>query len=192
MIWFLLDCIMHFTNHIATNVCSRKCATTFGDLPDCFCFDVVLVCNMLCRIYPYLLRLICCYWSIETTNPKGQINHMNLRLIIIANNKKQRTEECMSKEDYSTFLIAVKEHSLDSRNLSYVYLYHCCLVQVHINPKHFLPQIDPCSWEWLVLLFGISGIPFFSCVTFRVYDWSFSTMILRLISENKCTRYQPK
>ena len=115
---------------------------------------------MLCRIYPYLLRLICWHWGIETTNPKGQINHMTLRLISIANNKKQRKEECMSKGDYSTVLIAVKEHSLDSRNLSSVFLYHCCLVQVHINPKRFLPQIDPCSWEWLVLLFGISGIPF--------------------------------
>ena len=36
MIWFNFDCIMHLKKsyHIATNVCSRKSATTFGDLPD--------------------------------------------------------------------------------------------------------------------------------------------------------------
>ena len=37
MIWFYFDCIMQLKKsyHIATNVCSRKSATTFGDLPDC-------------------------------------------------------------------------------------------------------------------------------------------------------------
>ena len=37
MIWFHFDCIMKLKKsyHIATNVCSRKSATTFGDLPDC-------------------------------------------------------------------------------------------------------------------------------------------------------------
>ena len=37
MIWFNLDCIMQLMEsyHIATNVCSKKSATTFGDLPDC-------------------------------------------------------------------------------------------------------------------------------------------------------------
>ena len=41
MIWFDFDCIMQLKKsyHIDTNVCSRKSATTFGDLPDC------LVCN---------------------------------------------------------------------------------------------------------------------------------------------------
>ena len=36
MIWFHFDCIMQLKNsyHIATNVCTRKRATTFGDLPD--------------------------------------------------------------------------------------------------------------------------------------------------------------
>ena len=36
MIWFHFDCIMQLkkSHHIATNVCSRKSATTFGDLPD--------------------------------------------------------------------------------------------------------------------------------------------------------------
>ena len=36
MIWFHFDCIMQLEKsyHIATNVCNRKCATTFGDLPD--------------------------------------------------------------------------------------------------------------------------------------------------------------
>ena len=36
MIWFHFECIMHLNKsyHIATNVCSRKSATTFGDLPD--------------------------------------------------------------------------------------------------------------------------------------------------------------
>ena len=36
MIWFDFDCIMQLQKsyHIATNVCSRKSATTFGDLPD--------------------------------------------------------------------------------------------------------------------------------------------------------------
>ena len=35
-IWFRLDCIMQFKEsyYIAANVCSRKSATTFGDLPD--------------------------------------------------------------------------------------------------------------------------------------------------------------
>ena len=37
IIWFHLDCIMKLklSYHIATKVCSRKSATTFGDLPDC-------------------------------------------------------------------------------------------------------------------------------------------------------------
>ena len=37
MIWFNFDCIMQLKKsyHIAANVCSRKSATTFGDLPDC-------------------------------------------------------------------------------------------------------------------------------------------------------------
>ena len=37
MIWFDCDCIMQLkkSNHIVTNVCSRKSAITFGDLPDC-------------------------------------------------------------------------------------------------------------------------------------------------------------
>ena len=36
MISFHFDCIMQLKKsyHIATNVCSRKSATTFGDLPD--------------------------------------------------------------------------------------------------------------------------------------------------------------
>ena len=36
MILFHFDCIMQVkkSNHIATNVCSRKSATTSGDLPD--------------------------------------------------------------------------------------------------------------------------------------------------------------
>ena len=39
MIWFHFDCIMQLKKscHIATNVCSRKSATTFSDLPDCLC-----------------------------------------------------------------------------------------------------------------------------------------------------------
>ena len=37
MIWFHFDCIMQLKKsyHIATNVSSRKSATTFGNLPDC-------------------------------------------------------------------------------------------------------------------------------------------------------------
>ena len=37
MILFHFNCIMQLKKlyHIATNVCSRKSATTFGDLPDC-------------------------------------------------------------------------------------------------------------------------------------------------------------
>ena len=36
MTWFHFDCIMQLKKsyHIATNVCSRKSATTFGDLSD--------------------------------------------------------------------------------------------------------------------------------------------------------------
>ena len=36
MILFYFDCILQLKKsyHIATNVCSRKSATTFGDLPD--------------------------------------------------------------------------------------------------------------------------------------------------------------
>ena len=38
IIWFHLDCIMQLKKsyYIATNVNSRKSATTFGDLPDCW------------------------------------------------------------------------------------------------------------------------------------------------------------
>ena len=37
MIWLYFDCIMQLKKsyHITANVCSRKMATTFGDLPDC-------------------------------------------------------------------------------------------------------------------------------------------------------------
>ena len=37
LIWFHFDCIMQLKKsyHIATNVCSRTSATTFGDLLDC-------------------------------------------------------------------------------------------------------------------------------------------------------------
>ena len=37
IIWFHLDCIMQLKKsyYIATNVSSRKSATTFGDFPDC-------------------------------------------------------------------------------------------------------------------------------------------------------------
>ena len=36
IIWFDLDCIMQLGKsfYIATDVCSRKCAITFGDLSD--------------------------------------------------------------------------------------------------------------------------------------------------------------
>ena len=39
MILFHFDCIMQLKKSydIATNVCSRNSATTFGDLPDCLC-----------------------------------------------------------------------------------------------------------------------------------------------------------
>ena len=45
MIWFHFDCIMPLKKsyHIATNVCSRKSATTFGDLPDCLVAEGLLV-----------------------------------------------------------------------------------------------------------------------------------------------------
>ena len=37
IIWFHLDCIVQFQYccYFATNVCCKKSATTFGDLPDC-------------------------------------------------------------------------------------------------------------------------------------------------------------
>ena len=37
MIWLHFDCIMQLKKsyRIATNVCSRKSATTFGDISDC-------------------------------------------------------------------------------------------------------------------------------------------------------------
>ena len=43
IIWFQLDCIMQLKKSyfIATNVCGRKSATTFGDLPDCWKFDSI-------------------------------------------------------------------------------------------------------------------------------------------------------
>ena len=36
MIWFDFDCSMELKKsyHIATDICSRKSVTTFGDLPD--------------------------------------------------------------------------------------------------------------------------------------------------------------
>ena len=45
IIWFHLDCLMKFKKsyYIATNVSSRKSATTFGDLPDWFVYDVDIV-----------------------------------------------------------------------------------------------------------------------------------------------------
>ena len=37
MIWYNFDCIMQQKKsyHIATNICSRKSASNFGDIPDC-------------------------------------------------------------------------------------------------------------------------------------------------------------
>ena len=51
MIWFHFDCIMQLkiSYHIATNVCSRKSATTFGNLPDCsivYAHDFVVFCSV--------------------------------------------------------------------------------------------------------------------------------------------------
>ena len=45
MIWFHFDCIMQLQKsyHIATNVCSRKSATTFGDLPDWYKTTVISI-----------------------------------------------------------------------------------------------------------------------------------------------------
>ena len=50
IIWFNLDCIMQMklSYYIATNVCSRTNATTFGNLPDCllstFCLNQTCSC----------------------------------------------------------------------------------------------------------------------------------------------------
>ena len=43
MIWFHFDCIMQLKKsyHIVTNVCSRKSATTVGDLPDWWNLNVI-------------------------------------------------------------------------------------------------------------------------------------------------------
>ena len=43
IIWFHLDCIIQLKEsyYIATNVCSRKSATTFGDLPDCLVYGIL-------------------------------------------------------------------------------------------------------------------------------------------------------
>ena len=48
MIWFHFDCIMQLKKsyYIATNVCSRKSATTFGDLPDCLVGNHLLIAQM--------------------------------------------------------------------------------------------------------------------------------------------------
>ena len=45
MILFHWDAIMQLKKsyYIATNVCSRKSATTFGDLPDCLCMAETLI-----------------------------------------------------------------------------------------------------------------------------------------------------
>ena len=52
MIWFHFDYIMQLKKsyHIATKVCSRKSATTFGDLPDCLMHSKP---NLIDRLYPY-------------------------------------------------------------------------------------------------------------------------------------------
>ena len=46
MIWCHFDYIMQLKKsyHIATNVCSSKSATTFGDLPDCLvtCYGYII------------------------------------------------------------------------------------------------------------------------------------------------------
>ena len=49
IIWFHLDCIMQLKKsyYIATNVCSRKSATTFGDLPDCWNIGELCKCPLL-------------------------------------------------------------------------------------------------------------------------------------------------
>ena len=49
MIWFDFDYMMQLKKsyHIATNVCSRKSATTFGDLPDCLFWSTLLYINVM-------------------------------------------------------------------------------------------------------------------------------------------------
>ena len=57
MIWFHFDCIMQLKKlyHIATNVCSRKSATTFGDLPDwIWSFDVIFDVSLNEQLKKYL------------------------------------------------------------------------------------------------------------------------------------------
>ena len=50
MIWFHFDRIIQLKKksyYIATDVCSRKSATTFGDLPDCLAHKQNTVCEVL-------------------------------------------------------------------------------------------------------------------------------------------------
>ena len=51
MIWVYFDCIIQLKKsyHIATNVCSRKSATTFGDLPDCLYSELKFGHHCACR-----------------------------------------------------------------------------------------------------------------------------------------------
>ena len=52
MIWFNFDCIMQLKKlyHIATNVCSRKSAIAFDDLPDCLCTCKTNFDDVVCRL----------------------------------------------------------------------------------------------------------------------------------------------
>ena len=83
MTWFHFDCIMQQLKksyHIATNVCSRKSATTFGDLPDWSCWNLGMNPNLLsekiCET-SVIIQIPDCWhicWTFSSVSPRHLIN----------------------------------------------------------------------------------------------------------------------
>ena len=69
IMWFHFDCIMQLKKyHIANNVCSRKSATTYGDLPDCLVMHGSITFYCTTVQYPsHQLYTICHLWTAHTS-----------------------------------------------------------------------------------------------------------------------------
>ena len=64
--WFRLDYLMQlkYSYYIATNVCSRKSAITFGDLPDC-----------------WVLTCLCANWKIIVVFPQSHSMTQDIAIV---------------------------------------------------------------------------------------------------------------
>ena len=95
IIWFQLDCIMQLKKsyymYIATNVSSRKGATTFGNLPDCLSCATIYcdwAWSLHWRLGIHMLKSSCAiytgpfYWHKLTLIPARISNHLPSKVLM--------------------------------------------------------------------------------------------------------------